>query len=87
MAIEEVLLSLLNGAQLSAPFYKGRCGHPVGFSSAYFDELLALQGDAGARSLLERDQSKLVKVSINNIGIFTDVDSSDDVRKIEKIYQ
>ncbi len=81
-AIEGVREALLAGAALSAAACDGRRGHPVGFSSRYFDELLALQGDAGARHLLERDKSKLVPIEIGNKGIYADIDIPGDLQHL-----
>jgi len=73
-AIAGVRNALFAGADLAAPFCDGKRGHPVGFASHYFEELLALKGDTGARSLLERDLSKVVQIKIDNEGIFADID-------------
>lgn len=72
--------ALLEGAALAAPSHDGRRGHPVGFSSRYRDELLGLQGDVGARSLLERDKLKVVDIGINDAGIFADIDIPGDLQ-------
>ncbi|MEO8331809.1 MAG: nucleotidyltransferase family protein, partial [Gallionella sp.] len=56
-AIAGVRDALSAGAAIAAPSRAGRRGHPVGFSRRYREELLALQGDTGARRLLERDRS------------------------------
>jgi molybdenum cofactor cytidylyltransferase len=77
-AISHVRNAIEAGALLAAPFYDGKRGHPVGFSAAYGDELLALQGDTGARSLLERDAALLQRVAIEDRGILIDIDRPED---------
>lgn len=79
-AISGVKNALIEGALLAAPSHDGRRGHPVGFSSHYRDELLALKGDAGARRLLERDA--VVDIRINDNGIFADIDMPGDVQSL-----
>jgi molybdenum cofactor cytidylyltransferase len=81
-AIVGVRNALLAGADLAAPFCDEKRGHPVGFASRYREELLALQGDAGARCLLERDISNLVKIKIDKNGIFADIDIPDDLQNL-----
>lgn len=81
-AIVEVHNALTAGAVLAAPFCAGRRGHPVGFARHYRNELLSLQGDAGARRLLERDKENVVKVEIGNTGIFTDIDTPGDLQRL-----
>lgn len=79
-AIAGVRDALLAGAAIAAPSNGGRRGHPVGFSSRYRAELLALEGDAGARRLLERDGSGVVEITIDSDGIFADIDFPGDLK-------
>lgn len=79
-AIAGVRNALLAGAGLAAPSRDGRCGHPVGFASHYQKELLMLQGNKGARRLLERDTSEVVRVKIDNDGIYADIDIPTDLQ-------
>ncbi len=79
-AIIGVRDALSAGAMLAAPSRAGVRGHPVGFASRYRDELLALQGDNGARRLLERDLSEVTDIPIEDAGIFADIDSPGDLQ-------
>ena len=79
VAIAGVRNALLDGAELAAPFCSDRRGHPVGFSSSYRAELLALRGDTGAKHLLERDASKITHIDIDDINIFYDIDKQSDL--------
>ena len=81
-AIGGVRKALVEGADLAATVCDGRRGHPVGFAAHYRDELLALQGDAGARHLLERDISRLVQIGISDKGIFADIDLPVDLQSL-----
>jgi molybdenum cofactor cytidylyltransferase len=82
VAIAGVRNALSEGAALAAPSRAGRRGHPVGFASHYRDELLALQGDNGARRLLERDRSKVAEIKIDDAGIFADIDIPSDLKNL-----
>lgn len=82
-AIVGVRNALAAGADLAATSFQGRRGHPVGFASHYREELLALQGDTGARRLLERDISRLVQIEMHDDGIFTDVDTPVDLQLLQ----
>ena len=81
-AIGGVRNALLRGAGLAAPFHEDRRGHPVGFASFCYDELLSLKGDVGARGLLEQNRSKVIRVEIHSKGIFADVDSQNDLQNL-----
>lgn len=82
-AIAGVRNALLRGAAIAAPSRDSRRGHPVGFASHYREELLGLQGDAGARHLLERDISDVVHVKIDDDGVLADVDTPDDLLHLQ----
>lgn len=79
-AIADVRDALVEGAGMAAPFYDGRRGHPVGFAARYVEELTTLQGDAGARHLLARDASGVVRVETASPGILADIDTPADLR-------
>ncbi len=48
--IRAIVAGLEEGATVVAPVYGGERGHPVGFGSALHGELVALDGDQGARA-------------------------------------
>ncbi len=57
--IQMMVDALEEGASIAAPVHKGERGHPVGFASSLRDELLALDGDQGARAVIERHRGEL----------------------------
>ena len=62
-----------------APVYSAepeRHGHPVLFGAAYLDELLALNDDSGARSIVARHLDRLVSVVVE--GSLGDIDLPED---------
>jgi molybdenum cofactor cytidylyltransferase len=70
-----VVEALESGASLAAPFVAGRRGHPVGFARAWFGELVQLQGDQGARALLQRHRARIVAIPSADRGALRDVDT------------
>lgn len=75
----QVIQALQAGAQIAAPYFQGRRGHPVGFSRAYRDQLLALAGDTGAREILARESQAVVRLEIDDAGILRDIDTPHDL--------
>lgn len=72
--------ALARGAWLAAAFDAvGRRGHPVGFSAGLYADLAALDGDEGARSVVERHRARLVAVRVDDPGIHLDVDTPGDL--------
>lgn len=78
-SIRAVADAIVCGATLAAPVYRGERGHPVGFSVVYRDELLALQGDAGARALIGRDAASQTLVQVDDAGVLRDIDTRADL--------
>lgn len=63
---------------LAVPVFRGRRGHPVGFGRAYFEQLIQLTGDEGARSIL-RDHAEQVRwLACEDPGILKDIDTPAD---------
>lgn len=60
------------------PRYQGRHGHPKYFPHLLFPELLKLEGDEGARSILRRFQEKTRIVEVDDPGILKDFDTPED---------
>jgi molybdenum cofactor cytidylyltransferase len=59
------------------PVYDGRRGHPVVFHRAFASDLLGLDGDRGARSVLQRHTEALIAVPTADAGVVADVDTPD----------
>jgi molybdenum cofactor cytidylyltransferase len=57
----------------------GRRGHPVGFGAELYSELVALQGDEGARRLVARYPAH--PVDVQDAGVLMDVDTPDDLEQ------
>ncbi len=56
------------------PIHRGTPGHPVGFGSAYFDELQRLTGDTGAREVINAHQEKRTLIQVEDAGVLVDID-------------
>ena len=67
------------GAALAAPSYAGRRGHLVGFAARWRGALLALEGDEGARAILEQSRFLLHVLETDDPGVLQDVDSPADL--------
>lgn len=57
--------------------YRGRQGHPVGFSAELCSELMQLSGDIGARRIVARYPA--IGVDVDDAGTLLDVDTPDDL--------
>ena len=78
--IRAVVIALREGAPIAAPVYKGERGHPVGFGATLRDELLKLDGDQGARAVLERHRDAVKLIECDDPGVLFDVDRKSDLK-------
>jgi molybdenum cofactor cytidylyltransferase len=69
--------ALAAGADIAAPVMDGRRGNPVGFGRVHLAALLALEGDQGARRLLQT--CPVTEVPVEDPGIFRDIDTPADL--------
>ena len=72
--IERIAEALAGGASIVAPRYGATRGHPVGFSGEHRDALMALTGDEGARSIVERHRAALALIDVDDAGVLRDID-------------
>ena len=70
--------AIADGAGIAAPLHQGRRGNPVAFGRLYLPQLLALQGDQGARGLLTR--YPVTEVAVDDPGILQDIDTRADLK-------
>lgn len=75
--IAQLMTSIEAGADIAVPAYEGRRGNPVAFSAFHAPRLLHLQGDQGARSLL--NSFPVTEVDVDDPGIFRDIDTVSDL--------
>jgi molybdenum cofactor cytidylyltransferase len=69
-------------ASIFLPTHRGRRGHPVVFTRAVWEELLALPDEVGARSAVHADPTRVVEVPVDDSGILRDVDTPRDLAEL-----
>ena len=84
VVIGAIAAALEDGALIVAPVHDGERGHPVGFSARLRDELLALDGDTGARAVLQRHAADVRTIECGDAGVLLDVDRREDVARVGK---
>ena len=82
-SIRAVAQAIADGALLAAAFHNGERGHPVGFAASLRDELLVLEGDAGARDVVRRHAGELVQVAVDDAGVLLDIDRPEDLARFD----
>jgi molybdenum cofactor cytidylyltransferase len=77
--IARVAETLRGGADLVAPTWHGRRGHPVGFGPRFRDLLLGLDGDQGAKAIIDAHADELILTPCDDPGIHWDIDTPGDL--------
>jgi len=79
--IKAIAQRIAQTGRIATPAYRGERGHPVGFGRRYLAELLKLDGDEGARSVVERHPRDLDIVDCDDPGILRDIDTAADLER------
>jgi molybdenum cofactor cytidylyltransferase len=65
----------LTATNLVIPYYREQRGNPVGIGKRFFPELACLEGDQGARTLLQQHAAAVVRVEVEDPGVLRDIDT------------
>ncbi|MCF7202379.1 nucleotidyltransferase family protein [Pseudomonas oligotrophica] len=65
--------------RIVVPSWHGRRGHPVIFGRQFWPELSRLDGDTGARALLQAHAAAVQVVEVDDLGVVLDVDTPESL--------
>jgi molybdenum cofactor cytidylyltransferase len=63
------------GNLIAVPVSNGRRGNPVLWSRRFFSEVMALDGDVGARHLIAKHGAAVAEIPVEGLGPFLDIDT------------
>ena len=72
------LIQSKNNKEIIVPTYKGQQGNPILFSKSIKEKIMAIQGDVGAKKILELNKNKILNVEVNSKSIGKDFNTKDD---------
>ena len=75
--VQALATAVEQGAHIAAPVHGGRRGNPVAFSSVHLPLLLALDGDQGARAIVNSHPVR--EVAVDDSGVVRDIDMPADL--------
>ena len=67
-----------NNKEIIVPTYKGQQGNPVLFSNSLKDKIMNIQGDIGAKKILELNKDKIFNLKINDQSITKDFNTKNN---------
>ena len=71
------------GALVAVPTIDGKRGNPVVWSRRFFPDLMAVEGDAGARHLIGRYAEALVEVPVSGKAALIDIDTPEALEAVK----
>jgi molybdenum cofactor cytidylyltransferase len=72
-------------AKAVVPTVAGRRGNPILIGRNLFDAVKALEGDIGARKLIDAAGDDVVEVAIDDAAVLADVDTPEALRDLDKV--
>ena len=72
------LIQSKNNKEIIVPTYKGQQGNPILFSKSIKEKIMAIQGDVGAKKILELNKNEILNVEVGNQSIRKDFNTKDD---------
>ena len=77
----ELLVEALQADRIVTPLHDGQRGHPVGFGKHFFDQLSVLEGDLGAKAVLNNNAGKVREIDVTDPGVLQDIDQLADLQR------
>ena len=72
------LIQSKNNKEIIVPTYNGQQGNPILFSKSIKEKIMTIQGDVGAKKILELNKNKILNVEVGNQSIRKDFNIKDD---------
>ena len=72
------LIMHLKNNEIVVPTFKNKQGNPILFSNLMKDKVMMVEGDNGAKKILELHKDKIFNVDIKDLKILKDFDTQDD---------
>jgi molybdenum cofactor cytidylyltransferase len=70
------------GAAIVVPTYEGQRGNPVLWPAELFGEMLALEGDVGARSLMAKHAQQVREIDLGTDAVLMDIDTPEALERL-----
>ncbi len=83
--LDAIVAAVADGVHIVVPTHERRRGNPVLLGRAVFADVLALRGDVGARSLIERHADRVRAVAIDDPAVLTDVDTAAQIAELRAL--
>ena len=76
--IFNLLIKSKNNREIIVPTYNGKQGNPVLFSKSMKKEIMTIEGDVGAKKILQLNKNKILDIKTNDLSIMKNYNSQND---------
>ena len=76
----KLIQSRNNKKEIFIPTYKNKQGNPILFNSTMKEKIMFIDGDIGAKKILQSNKEKILHLSIDGSGIFSDFNTQESFK-------
>jgi molybdenum cofactor cytidylyltransferase len=76
-----------SGKDICVPVCKGKRGNPTIFNRALYDQLMAIEGDIGARDIIRANPERVLYIELDDQICFFDIDSQKDFENLQSLLE
>ena len=81
--IYDFLIKSRNQKDIIVPTYKGQQGNPILFNKSMKEKIMSIDGDVGAKKILELNKNRILNLEINNQGVIRGFNAQMDFDALE----
>jgi len=74
-----------SGKDICVPVCKGKKGNPTIFNRELYDQLMAIEGDIGARDIIRTHPERVLYIDLDDPLCFFDIDSPEDFENLQSL--
>jgi len=74
-----------SGKDICVPVCKGKRGNPTIFNRILYDQLMAIEGDTGARDIIRANPERVLYIELDDPLCFFDIDSQKDLENLQSL--
>jgi molybdenum cofactor cytidylyltransferase len=74
-----------SGKDICVPVCKGKKGNPTIFNRELYDQLMAIEGDIGARDIIRSNPERVLYIDLDDPLCFFDIDSPKDFENLQSL--
>ena len=83
--IYDFLIKSKNQKDILVPTYKGQQGNPILFNKSMKEKIMSIDGDAGAKKILELNKDKILNLEINDQGVAMGFNTQIDFDSLKRL--